>query len=195
MLDARARPAGRRRRARAAAVREGRGRRRAEVARLRRSRTPSTTTQLEADELYVAQRVGRRRPDPQVGSAARTRPVLPDPQAHVARHDHRSSASTPRSSRSGAGATSRPVGARRSRSAGAPSACAVRAQRPKSRSTTRSRRRPVDDRRSSRRDRRSVRGRDVDVDDAIDESRGRSPKSRPTKPPKPKPTKPKTRSK
>ena len=32
-------------------------------------------------------RVGRRGPDPQVGPAARPRPLLPHPQAHVARHD------------------------------------------------------------------------------------------------------------
>ena len=80
--------------------------------------------------------VVRRGPDPQVGSGARPRPLLPCAQAHRRTSRSSSPASTPTSSSAAPRATSRAVAARRPRSAGAPSACAGRAERRAGRSTT-----------------------------------------------------------
>ena len=135
-------------------------------------------------------RVGRRRPDPQVGPAARPRPLLPDPQAHVARHDRSSPASTPTSSRSAAGATRSTRSGRRGRAAPPRRARAPFARsassRARPRPRSRSRRGPIDEP-TTRPRVEEHRGGDVEVDDAVDETSSRSRRSRPTTTPTTKP--------
>ena len=121
----RPRPLGRRRRATSAALREGRGRRRAEGARVR-DRERRAQRPPPRRRALRRRRVRRRGPDAQVGPAACPRPLLPDPQAHLAHHDHRRPL---RRRRARAAPPDRGVVAAavpRSRSDAGPSACAAR---------------------------------------------------------------------
>ena len=74
--------------ARPAAVREGRGRRRAEAARLGDRQRRAQRAASPADELYVVACLADEGPTRKRGQPARPRPLLPDPQAHLAHHDH-----------------------------------------------------------------------------------------------------------
>ena len=71
-------------------------------------------------------RIRRRRPDPQVGPAPCARPVLPDPQAHVAHHVDRRPLRRGRARARVSASRSRRVAARRCSSGAGPSACAGR---------------------------------------------------------------------